>query len=54
MEEFEDRIREVEQNLRRLFDNISDYFVAEDIEKQADTLRKIADDMANFQYRSKT
>ena len=30
MHEIEDRIREVEQNLRRLFDNVSDYFVAED------------------------
>ena len=53
MEEFEDRIRQVETNLRRLFDNISDYFVAEDIEKQADLLRKIADDLANYEYRSK-
>ena len=51
MQEFEDRIREVETNLRRLFDNISDYFVAEDIEKQADLLRQIADDLANFEYR---
>ena len=53
LEKIENRIRKVETKLRRLFDDISERFVAQDIELQAEALRKIADDLAEIKYRSK-